>query len=343
MANLPEIDEWSEGIYQLELTDPVLGGPPNEATKAGVDNVPHLQLAKRTFWLKTRVDQLMQSVVAASTTVAGLVRLSNATNSASTTMAATPAAVKAAMDNADARVPASRQILTDGLASGGGPLTGNVTVAVQDASQAEAEAGTQADRAMSPLRVAQAIASRLVAVGIPSGRHVDNLNDLADSSGFGAAGSAPANGPAFDYPGVMTVRRGTARTAQIALPTNSNAPRLAARSQDSTGTFGPWAEAWMGAPAAEQLLPNGYQRKPSGFIEQWMQASYLASDGAAGTLITLPIAFPNACFRAFAVDVGSGCRPCGIIPVSKSQLRLWVRDLSGSYINTGVNVFALGY
>lgn len=100
MANLPEANEYPAGIYQIETTDPVLGGPPNESTKAGVTNIPAMQLAKRTNWLKARVDQLVGKVIAASTLVAGIVQLSNATGSNSETMAATPLAVKAVNDSA---------------------------------------------------------------------------------------------------------------------------------------------------------------------------------------------------------------------------------------------------
>lgn len=52
MATLTEVAEWVAGIYQIEESDPVLGGPPNEATMAGVDNIPHQQLAKRSAWLR---------------------------------------------------------------------------------------------------------------------------------------------------------------------------------------------------------------------------------------------------------------------------------------------------
>jgi len=36
MANLQETDVWVDGIYQLETTDPVMGGPD------GIDNVQAL-------------------------------------------------------------------------------------------------------------------------------------------------------------------------------------------------------------------------------------------------------------------------------------------------------------
>ncbi len=52
MANLPEQPEYEEGIYQLEETDPVLGGP------NGIDNLQAKQLANRTFWLKQQLEDL---------------------------------------------------------------------------------------------------------------------------------------------------------------------------------------------------------------------------------------------------------------------------------------------
>lgn len=56
MATLNELGTWPAGIYQLETTDPVLGGAPNEATGAGMSNIPHQQLARRTKVLKDLID-----------------------------------------------------------------------------------------------------------------------------------------------------------------------------------------------------------------------------------------------------------------------------------------------
>ncbi|EDA0854782.1 tail fiber protein [Salmonella enterica] len=64
-------------------------------------------------------------VPAASTTQAGTVKLSSATDSDSETEAATPKAVKAAMDTAKGRVPASRKV-------NGHPLTTDINVTSQD-------------------------------------------------------------------------------------------------------------------------------------------------------------------------------------------------------------------
>lgn len=163
MANLIETDEWSAGVYQIEQTDPVLGGAPNEASGAGLVNIPHLHLARRTRWLKSRVDALVAAVVQATTSVAGIVQLSTSVNSTSTTQAATPSAVKAANDNANGRVPSARTITAGGLATGGGDLIANRTITVPAATQAEAQAGVDNTKAMTPLRVAQAIGSMVVA------------------------------------------------------------------------------------------------------------------------------------------------------------------------------------
>jgi hypothetical protein len=57
MANLTENPAvFESGIYQIETTDPVLGGVPNVATGAGMSNIPHLQLANRTAFLKGVID-----------------------------------------------------------------------------------------------------------------------------------------------------------------------------------------------------------------------------------------------------------------------------------------------
>ncbi|MDF0606615.1 hypothetical protein HZU77_013275 [Neisseriaceae bacterium TC5R-5] len=50
MANLTEKPVWEQGIYQLETSDPVLGGPD------GIDNLQGKQLANRTAYLKKQLD-----------------------------------------------------------------------------------------------------------------------------------------------------------------------------------------------------------------------------------------------------------------------------------------------
>jgi hypothetical protein len=56
MANLPETSEWEDGIYQLEPTDPVMGGP------GGIANLQATQLGNCTAYLKQSLDQVNESV-----------------------------------------------------------------------------------------------------------------------------------------------------------------------------------------------------------------------------------------------------------------------------------------
>ena len=67
MANLNETQTYEEGIYQLETTDPVVGGPD------GLSNTQAKQLANRTAWLKAQVEQLLAELDALGITdVTGL-------------------------------------------------------------------------------------------------------------------------------------------------------------------------------------------------------------------------------------------------------------------------------
>lgn len=57
------------------------------------------------------------------------------------------------------KAPTARAISAAGLATGGGDLTADRTITVTAASQVEAQAGTDNTKAMTPLRVAQAISA----------------------------------------------------------------------------------------------------------------------------------------------------------------------------------------
>ena len=52
MANLKETTAWESGIYQLETTDPVVGGAD------GISNKQAIQLANRTSYLKGKIESL---------------------------------------------------------------------------------------------------------------------------------------------------------------------------------------------------------------------------------------------------------------------------------------------
>ena len=148
MGNLNETEKWEENIYQLETSDPVLGGAD------GISNRAPRQLANRTKWLKKKTEEAAQSLAEhvrsrnhpdATLTAKGFTQLSSATNSTSETLAATPKAVKAAYDLAAGKAPVSHthpwsQITRVPAAS----LTAKGTVQLSSAtdSQSETEAAT---------------------------------------------------------------------------------------------------------------------------------------------------------------------------------------------------------
>lgn len=51
MAHLPETPQWEDGIYQIEVSDPVLGWPD------GISNRQAKQLASRISYLKQQLQR----------------------------------------------------------------------------------------------------------------------------------------------------------------------------------------------------------------------------------------------------------------------------------------------
>lgn len=55
MANLPEVTQWEDGVYQIETDDPVLGG------QDGIANQQAKQLANRTGFLRSLINAVIQA------------------------------------------------------------------------------------------------------------------------------------------------------------------------------------------------------------------------------------------------------------------------------------------
>lgn len=91
MANLIELEQWEEGIYQLETDDPVLGG------EDGIDNLQAKQLGNRTKWLKA---QLLLRALIDSPEFTGTPKVPTAAPGTNNTQAASTAFTKAAIDAA---------------------------------------------------------------------------------------------------------------------------------------------------------------------------------------------------------------------------------------------------
>ena len=121
MANLPETASWDAGVYQLETTDPVLGGP------NGKSNLPLKNLANRTAYLKTQVDSLSASKAPlASPALTGAPTAPTAAAGTNTTQIATTEFVKTAIAS----------VISGGIVTSVAGKTGAVTLGVYDISGA---------------------------------------------------------------------------------------------------------------------------------------------------------------------------------------------------------------
>lgn len=73
MASLPEVAEFTAGVYQIETSDPVVGGVD------GVNNLGAKALANRTLWLKGQVEALQAALGSAGMPVGSVIwRAANA-------------------------------------------------------------------------------------------------------------------------------------------------------------------------------------------------------------------------------------------------------------------------
>lgn len=112
------------------------------------------------------------------------------------------------------------------------------------------------------------------------------------------------------------------------------------------GTLGVKDSGSFGASFAS----NGWQRLPSGLIIQWGGGTYSSATGMTGSLVTLPISFPNAGLLVSASDGFAGANPVGAMIENKSQIRIWGRSTAWPggatelpFSNTDLRFIAIGY
>lgn len=132
--------------------------------------------------------------------------------------------------------------------------------------------------------------------------------------------------------------------------TESTGPRQVATAQQSLhslnlgmflGVFG--SSGYMKFPGVDA---SGNKKT---FIFQWISMSDTGS-GARTLTITLPVTFPNSCLRSWAIDNGGGCYSLGSVPVSTSQITVYLPAGSiGAALTPystgafGGQAFAIGY
>lgn len=186
MANLTETSTYDAGVYQIELTDPVIGGA------SGITNTPIKNLANRTKYLKDHVD-IIESTYApkGSPALTGVPTAPTAAVSNSTTQLATTAFVNAEI-TADAAPIA--HVGSTGAAHGIASTTVAGFMSSVDKTKLDSVAsGAQANTVTS-------VAGKTGAVSLSVG----DIANAAPLTGAGASGSWAINAATVTN-GVYTV------------------------------------------------------------------------------------------------------------------------------------------
>lgn len=163
MANLTETPTYEAGIYRFEATDPVQGGP------GGIDNLPTNQLANRTAWLKAQVEAILLDIAAIESGYATAASLAGHTTNTSNPHGVTKAQVGlgsvenygiASQGEAEAGTIGTKYMtpLRSKQAIAALVPSASETVAglIECATAAEAQALTDAVRALTPATLAEA-------------------------------------------------------------------------------------------------------------------------------------------------------------------------------------------
>ncbi|HGB9361071.1 TPA: phage tail protein [Escherichia coli] len=306
MANLPETPQWEDGIYQIEVSDPVLGGPD------GISNRQGKQLASRTLYLKQQVEKggsdLAKHVAAADPHTQYAPK-------ASPTFTGTPTApTQAKTDNSTklATTAHVKSVVADYAPLSSPALTGKPT--------APTAAQTANDTQLANTAFVKAAIAALVA---SSPEALDTLNELAAALG---------NDPNF----------ATTMTNALAgkQPLDNTLTALSGKSVAALLEYlglGEAAKRDVGTSANQipdmsgftrNLVNNGWQKFPGGLVIQWgmggMPAGVLTGD------VTFPIAFPSTVFAILATDTGGASLPYGTTNRSKTGFTLTRTSTSGA-------------
>ena len=229
MANLPEDKKWT-GVYQWETSDRALGGPDSLFTK------PTRDLTARTGYLKEQIEKGNEAFTEhekstnhpdATIVAKGFVKLSSAVDSTSETLAATPKAVKTAMDKANSAASAASTAQTTAN-------TANSTANTAKTNAATAQ--SKADSAYSLANKANSTASSAKSTAetdaTTSAKGRVQLSSAVDSTSEALAATPKAVKTAMDKANSAASAASTAQTtANTANSTANTAKTNAATAQ----------------------------------------------------------------------------------------------------------------
>jgi phage-related tail fiber protein len=228
MANLTETANWETGIYQIETTDLVLGGP------AGVANLQPKQLANRTAWLKQQVESLgtanidWSRIINEPTTLAGY-------------------------GITDA-VPASRAVNTTAPLTGGGALNADRTLGIQDATTAQKGAVQLTDSVSSTSTTTAAVPNSVKAA-----------YDLANTANTTASSAASAASAANDNANSRLLGGASMVVGCITLGRIDYSLHPSVSIGDNASAMGVYCDGIPGNPTGTWIVLGVYQNTDNDF------------------------------------------------------------------------------
>lgn len=281
MANLTDSPVFVTGVYQLELSDPVIGGP------GGMSNRQPQELANRTAYLKQHVDALEAgSLVPPGIATENFVQseLAKLDHKQSVRVATT------------GNITLSATQTIDGItvAVGDRVLVKNQTTALQNGIYVVSDsAWTRSADANISAEVTPGLEVAVEQGTLLADTRWKLTTDgpiTLDSTALTfvdiTAGYAPLNSPAF--------------TGSPTAPTPATGVRSIA-----IATMQKFADEF-----AASLAGNGYQKLPSGLIIQWGSNN---TPGVSTGTITFPIAFPTATISCWGNDASAGATVVGTL------------------------------
>lgn len=360
MANLVENAEWVDGIYQLETTDLVEGGPD------GVDNIQAIQLAKRTQFLKALIIAAQNSLAShegaadphpqylttaegnsiIATAVSALVNSSPATldtlNELAAALGNDPNFATSMATALGLKAPISSPTFT-GNPSAPTPasLDCDTSIATTEFVKKSGLSFASATYITSlPSILTSAHAGHFVNVSVGSAGQV--FLPLSSSVQNGAAitifnaSSYSLTVTRYSNPDIIVIGNGNSANSY-----EMEAGTFAVFTCDNGGWVMGARTSQLGKTAAfnASFSSNGYQKLPSGLIIQW---GTILNVPPSGVTVTLPIAFPSAFYSVVPThQVMAGGGAFSITAYQNGSLSTFVSNSNNS-VNPQACWIALG-
>ncbi len=313
MANLPETPQWEDGIYQIEVSDPVLGGPD------GISNRQAKQLASRTSYLKQKVEKGGQDLADHIAAADPHNQYAPKSSPTFTGNPAAPTVVKTDNSTKLATTAHVKMVVADYAPLSSPGLTGKPTAP----TAAQASNDTQ-------LATTAFVKAAIAALVASSPEALDTLNELAAALG---------NDPNF----------ATTMTNALAgkQPLDNTLTALSGKSVAALLEYlqlGEAAKRNVGTGANQ--LPDmasfaagpGWMKFPSGKIIQY---GYQTSSASGAIIVNFPIPFPTQCFGVTGAGTDASAANiagCQVIDKAGFNLSAWLVAANSVFNRTATNI-----